>query len=424
MDTHEHLRKESEYVQKGPDVLQDLFAHYIQSDLIVAGAPSDAVERLVDGSNPDLAGRFRGIQKAWEKCRFTGYGEAVRLIAKHTYGMDEITVKNIEGARDRNKQLRQPGERLRILKEVGNLDHMQIDDFCWACLPDKSGLDFFLYDLSWHTFCNGEVDLKAVEQEVQIEVQDIRTLGEAMNAIFAKHAGCAIAVKAQHAYDRTLRWEEREEADAERVLRKRVRGEAITEAEKLCLGDWCWARGVELAMEHNLPFKMHTGHYAGHGRMQMERIRSGHLCDLLIKYPQARFVLMHISYPYSDELVAMAKHFPNVYVDLCWAWSIDPFSACDCVRRMIHAVPSNKLFAFGGDTFWPNLSVAFSIQSRQWLTRALQAEVNDGLLTEREAIFLATRLMRGNQEECFDLKGTRAAIASQAKRTGKTSKDI
>ena len=149
--------------------------------------------RLVDGGNPDLDGRFRGIQKAWEKCRFTGYGEAVRLIAKHIYGMDEITVKNIEGARDRNKQLRQPGERLRILKEVGNLDHVQIDDFCWACLPDKSGLDFFLYDLSWRTFCNGEVDLKAVEQEVQIEVQDIRTLGEAMNAIFAKHAGCAIA---------------------------------------------------------------------------------------------------------------------------------------------------------------------------------------------------------------------------------------
>ena len=119
---------------------------------------------------------------------------------------------------------------------------------------------------------------------------------------------------------------------------------------------------------------------------------------------------MHIAYPYSDELVAIAKHYPNVYVDLCWAWSIDPYSAHDFVRRMIHAVPSNKLFAFGGDTRWPNAAVAYSMQARKWLNRALQAEVDDGYLTEAEAITLATRLMRKNQEECFDIAGTRAAI--------------
>jgi len=42
--------------------------------------------------------------------------------------------------------------------------------------------------------------------------------------------------------------------------------------------------------------------------------------------------------------------------------------------------------------------------------------VDDGLMTETQAMEIATRLMRGNQEECFDLKGTRAAIASQAKK--------
>jgi hypothetical protein len=77
---------------------------------------------------------------------------------------------------------------------------------------------------------------------------------------------------------------------------------------------------------------------------------------------------------------------------------------------MIHAVPANKLFAFGGDTFWPNAAVAYAAQARQWLTRALQAELDDRLLLAPEAIALATRLMRTNQEECFDIAGTRAAI--------------
>jgi len=430
MDTHEHLLKEREYVEGGPDVLNDLFNNYVTADLVVAGASGEAIRRLLDANDPDLAGRFRGIQSAWEKCQHTGYGEAVRLIAKHAYGMDDITPEGVEAAQERNRQLRQPGERLRILKEVGNLDHVQIDDFCWACLPDESGLDFFLYDLSWVGFCSGQVDAAAIYEEVGVYVKDLASLREAMSAIFAKYAPCAIAVKSQHAYNRTLRWEERSDADAERVLQKALRaasvnerskGERLSEEERLCLGDWGWARGVELAMEHNLPFKIHTGYYAGHSRMPVDFIRGGNLCPLLIKYPRAKFVLMHIAYPYHDELVALAKHYPNVYADLCWAWGIDPFSAGDFVRRMIHAAPAHKLFGFGGDTRYPNAAAAYARQARRWLTRALQAEVNEGLMTEREAMALATRFMRTNQEECFDLAGTRAAIAKRVRAYPKNS---
>ena len=121
---------------------------------------------------------------------------------------------------------------------------------------------------------------------------------------------------------------------------------------------------------------------------------------------------MHIAYPYCDELVALAKHYHNVYPDLCWAWSIDPYSAADFVRRYLHAAPANKLFAFGGDTTWPTSSTAYAIQARRWLNRALQGEVEDGLMTESEAITVATRLMRSNQLACFDLEGTRAACVA------------
>ncbi len=242
----------------------------------------------------------------------------------------------------------------------------------------------------------------------------LRALRTAMEALFAKYGACAIAVKSQHAYNRTLRWEKRTDAEAEAVLQKQLAGHTLEEADKLCLGDWGLARGVELAIDYNLPFKIHTGYYAGHSSMPIERIRSGHLAPLLKEYKAARFVLMHIAYPYSNELIALAKHYPNTYVDMCWAWSIDPFSARDFVRRMIHAVPSHKIFAFGGDTGWPNAVVAYATQARQWLTRALQAEVDEGFLTDRQAISLATQLMRTNQEACFDIAGTRAAIHEKA----------
>jgi predicted TIM-barrel fold metal-dependent hydrolase len=410
-DTHEHLKKEAEWVGDGPDILQDLFGNYVPADLHTAGASSAAMKRLMDGSDPDLAGRFEGIRDAWEATQFTGYGEAVRLIAEELYGLPELTADGLAGAQEKLTEYRKPGGRHSILSEKANLDHVQVDDFCWDCVPDSSGPDFFLYDLSWAGFCNGNIDTEAISKETGIEVIDLKTLQQGMEAIFEKYAACAIAVKAQHAYSRTLRWEERQETDASKALNEVLASkESVPEKTRLCLGDWCWARGVELAIEHNLPFKLHTGYYAGNDRMPVDRIRSGNLCALLARYLDARFVLMHIAYPYNDELVGLAKHDSNVWVDLCWAWSIDPFSSCDFVRRFLHALPSNKLFAFGGDTGWPTSSAAYAIQARKWLTRALEAEVSEGHMSESQAMKVASRLMHENQADCFDLTGTRGAI--------------
>ncbi len=410
-DTHEHLNKEPQWVDEGPDILQDLFGNYVPADLITAGASPEAMQRLTDASDPDLGARFAGIREAWDAIQFTGYGEAVRILGEQIYGMQEWTTKEFEAAQEKLLNWRRPGGRHRLLCEVGNLDHVQIDDFSWSCLPDPAGPEFFLYDLSWAGFCNGQIDVEALHQETGITVSTLSTLRQAMEKIFESYGPCAIAVKAQHAYNRTLLWQERTDCEAAPALQTVLsQGNQTPEAVRLCLGDWCWARGVELAIQHNLPFKLHTGYYAGNNRMPVDRIKGGNLCALLTRYLDCRFVLMHIAYPYNNELVALTKHYANVWADLCWAWSIDPYSSCDFVRRFIHTAPANKIFAFGGDTCWPTSSVAYAIQAREWLNRALQSEVDDGLMNERQAMELATRLMSLNQEACFDLQGTRAAI--------------
>jgi len=439
VDTHEHLLSDdqwsgdnsklveasrqsnpnSEWSDVTPDILQDLFLNYAPSDLEVAGATEDAIKRLYNPSAGDIESRFSGIREAWEAMQYTGYGEAVRLIAREVYGLDELTPEGLEQAQKKLEELRQPGERLRLLRDVARLDHVQIDDFRWACIPDESGPDFFLYDLSWANFANGDLRINEIQEETGLEVTKLDDLREALARIFQRYAPCAIAVKAQHAYTRTLRWEERSDEDAARALAAVVAGGELDEPTRLILGDWCWARGVELAVEHDLPFKLHTGHHAGTKQMPIDWVRAGNLCPLLARYPEARFVLMHISYPYNDELVSIAKHYPNVWVDLCWAWSIDPHSSSEFVRRFLHAVPINKLFAFGGDTMWPTSAIAYSFQARKGLRHALEAEIDAGYLNERQAIEIARRLMRENQYACFDIDGTRSAIRTQlADRTG------
>ncbi|UCG15330.1 MAG: amidohydrolase family protein [Phycisphaerales bacterium] len=415
-DTHEHISSAAEVADKSPDVLQTLFGGtYITADLVVAGADPQAVERLVDSSDHDVRGRFNAISDAWQHCQHTGYGEGLRLAAKLVYGMEEISAEAVETARARDAELWQPRARLRLLREMANIEYVQIDDATWPCKADPEAPEFFLSDISWVSFVNGQIDAEAIHAEVGVDVYDLESLREAMTGIFAKHAPCAIGVKSPHAYTRTLRWKDRSDADVEGVLQRQLAGHELTDDDRLCLGDWCWARGIELATQHNLPFKHHTGYCAGHSEMVLERTRPAHLCPLLVKYPQAQFVLMHCGYPYGGELLALAKHFPNVFIDLCWAWSIDPFNLCDFVRRWIHTAPVNKLFAFGGDACWAAQSVGYAAQCRRWLTRALQAEVDERLLSEKQAMELATLVMRENQRDVFDLEGTRAALHASMK---------
>ena len=412
VDTHDHQCTEQQWLEEGPgDVLQDLFSHYPSSDLVSAGASQQAVDRLVDGTDPDVNGRWAAVAKAWEAMQFTGYGDAVRLHAKHVYDLDQITPEGAAACQDRLDALRKPGQRLALLRDVAKLDHVQTDNHCWCCAPDPTGPDFFLYDLSWVGFCGRSEVFDQVPQATGIEIGTLTQLRQAAEQLFEKLGPTTIAIKTQHAYNRTLAWSRRNDADAERALQAVLKdpNEWDTEAG-LCLGDWGLARGIELATQCRLPIKIHTGYHAGVGRMPIHWTRPGNLCPLLKEYPDARFVLMHCGYPYGQELIALAKHYPNVWADMCWAWSIDPQSGMDFVRRFLHAAPINKLFAFGGDTHYPTGTYAYSLQMRKWLTKALAAEVADGELGESQATEVATKVLRDNQLACFDLDGTQEAI--------------
>ena len=65
---------------------------------------------------------------------------------------------------------------------------------------------------------------------------------------------------------------------------------------------------------------------------------------------------------------------------------------------------------FGGDTGYPGAALAYAKQARAWFTRAMQAEISDGLLTENQAIDLARRYMRDNQYECFRVEEKKAIL--------------
>jgi len=418
MDTHSHMEGVAAWEgSEAPDILSDLFGWYASSDLVIAGAPLDAVERLLDPTDDDLEGRFAGIAEAWTRSRFTGYGEAVRIAARELLEIEDLSAESLRGGQRRLRALQQAGG-MALLRDRARIDHVQTDLGMDVIDLPTSSWTYFLRDLSVRRFAIGAANDPMIASATGIEVRDLATLGDAIDALFVRCAPRSIAVKSQHAYVRTLAWQQRSDADAERALRVVLDGgpgsdDPDSEARR-CVGDWCLGRCVALAARYDLPIKLHTGILAGTAQqgtaMPIDRLRAGHLAPLLTAYPDARFILMHIAYPFSEELIALAKHFANVTVDLCWAWALNPLATKDFVRRFLHAVPVNRLFAFGDDTNTPLMAYAYAMQARRWLTRAIEEEIADGYLTSRQAMEVASLVLRGNQEAHFDIAGRQGAI--------------
>jgi predicted TIM-barrel fold metal-dependent hydrolase len=220
---------------------------------------------------------------------------------------------------------------------------------------------------------------------------------------FATYGPRACAVKSQAAYQRRLNYDDVSAEEAAPIYARLAAGAELSPAERKPLEDHLMRYCIARAVKQRLPVKLHCGYYAGVDRMPLDRVRrnAGDLCPLLADFPNARFVLMHVGYPYQDEFVALAKHYRNVTIDLCWAWIINPAACVRFVKEFLMAAPANKLLTFGGDYANVETIVGHAALARQGLAQALAELVDEGWLRQRDAFELVEPLMRGNARELF-----------------------
>ena len=85
------------------------------------------------------------------------------------------------------------------------------------------------------------------------------------------------------------------------------------------------------------------------------------------------------------------------------------------MRRFIHAAPINKLFAFGGDHRLAHQRHGLCHAGAPWgFAPRWKPRSPTATLTEKQAVHVASLIMRDNQYDCFDMEGTRANIRAAA----------
>lgn len=409
VDTHEHLIEESRRLSgelhAGLFPCDDwayLFRHYTQDDLASAGMPAEDRGRFF---TPDVCTeeKYRLVAPWWQKIKHTGYGQAVRHTLRGLYGEADLTAESAPRLAEKYREMIRPGFYAEILRERSHSEHCQVNSleriFMQTAQPDLLRQDLSIVALSTG------LDRERVEAESGKTADTLDGWLEVIDWHFATYGPCAVAVKNQSAYTRRLDYARVPKELAEPLFARYAAGETLSSDESKALQDYLFRYCAGKATEYGLPVKLHTGYYAGHGYMPLQRLRknASDLCPLLQDFPDTRFVLMHVGYPYQDEFIALAKHYPNVSIDLCWAWIINPAAGVRFVKEFLLSAPANKLFTFGGDYIPVELIYGHSCIARQGLAQALAELVEEGWIAEEEAPALIERLMRGNAHETFPI---------------------
>lgn len=415
VDTHEHIIEESRRL--APPTVGDsrypcddwayLLMHYSSNDLIAAGMPPSDVSRFL-GTELGPAEKWDFVEPYYRRVKYTGYLQAVRLSVQQLYGIDDLRRDTVQDVTDRMRTAVVPGYYYGVLRDTANIHSCQVNSlehvFCETSYPD-----LLMQDLSFVGLSTG-LDLNLAKR-TGIEPATLADWHRVIDWFFETYGPRAIAAKNQSAYGRRLNYERVSDADAVPLFARHARGDALSPAEMKAVQDNLFHYCVSQATEYRLPVKLHTGYYAGANGMPLERVRqnAGDLCPVLQAHPRATFVLMHIGYPYQDEYIALAKHYTNAHVDMCWAWIINPAASVRFVKEFLSAAPASKLLTFGGDYMTVETCVGHAAIARRGIAQALAELVEEGWLSLTDALEAAQRIMGGNAFELFDMEATVAA---------------
>lgn len=415
VDTHEHLVQEPERLKQEVDVLATFFPHYASSDLRSAGMPEEDLLKIRDPSVP-LDERWGIFEPWWEKIRNTGYARAVEIAARDLCGVDGISSNTCEQLSESIKQKNVEGLYRWVLKERSGID-ISIND----TIVYDVDREFFAPVRRFSEFLvvKDRTDLENLGKQVGGPIHTFGDMVSALRSEFDRMAGKIVGVKIGLAYSRPIRFEkvtfsEAEEAFNEIYRTERFRVHDTPEVWKMVpepvgvdlrpMQDYLVHKMVGEAEKRGLPVQIHTGLQEGNENV-LSNSNPELLVNLFMEYRDARFDIFHGSWPYCGELGALAKNFPNVYIDMCWMHIISPSRSRTALSDWLDEVPANKILGFGGDYLFVEGVYGHSVIARENVAKVLASKVDDGIYSLEQAKKYASWLLRENAARLFFPEG-------------------
>lgn len=407
IDCHEHLQREDELPQGEEVNIGRFFVHYANSDLISSGMPAQDMKRVQADYKLTPRERWALLSPWYKKAYNTAYCESLRIAIQDLYNIEDFSPDSVDQLTERMRMSIKPGFTRKVFDQA-NIDYAMTNPFGPKLVfnPD------FRYDCFICDMVDGfsRLEIQPLAEQSGIDILGLDDYLRAIDFYFEKESRSAGAFKIIRAYDRSLIWEDAPKSDAEKTFNRLLAfndkpdRRDVQRLENYIIHYLCRKCG-----EYRLRMKFHTGIQEGNGNV-LTNSRAAFLCNLFLKYPKTGFDIFHVSYPYQEELTVLAKNFPNVTVDFCWMWIVNPAAGRRALSDMLDTVPTNKIHGFGGDYIFVEGSYAHAIIARREITRVLCEKVEEGRFTEEYAVEIGQMLFRDNAIENFGLNGRRKAL--------------
>lgn len=410
IDSHSHLPPESTRLNPN-DVLREYTGQYVGHDLISAGMPKAAYASLSDLSIPLLERYARAAPFLHGMCN-TGYGQCLDRTVRGLLcpdGLTEATLADCDAAFQRTLY---PGYYDDFLAPRCHIEHCIVDhtDMAW---PYQSQGFVQAYNVVHMITPFKQAIFDSFSQFAGLPIRGFDGYLDACRAVLARKAaeqGVHI-LKFPVAYQRELSFPAVGHAVAEREFEEVFAGriayrDAVSPgfAFDKCPGFQSYMVHFLLAYAERQGFivQFHTGYLAGNAGY-LPNARPTGLIPLLFRYPDLRFDLFHMGYPYYLELAAMAKTYPNAYVNLCWGHILSPNTAVLALREYLDTVPLGKIIGFGSDTRIADTVYGHVQMAKENIARALATRIAEGKTDREEALSIAAELLLRNPKRLYAL---------------------
>jgi hypothetical protein len=202
-----------------------------------------------------------------------------------------------------------------------------------------------------------------------------------------------VGLKNALAYDRSVNFDDLNMEMARNAWGKRD----PSPPEKKAFGDVVVERLCQLAGKRDIPVQMHLGSALIRGSRPLEA------AGLIERNPQTRFLLMHLAYPWCEELLGMAFTYRNVWIDLTWSWLLSPSRFGGLLEEAIDVLPDESRMMLGGDTWHAEEAYGAIAQARRLICQTLDSCVRQGRFRYRDAERLSRKILFENASKFFSI---------------------
>lgn len=159
---------------------------------------------------------------------------------------------------------------------------------------------------------------------------------------------------------------------------------------------------LRIAGECGKPVQFHTG--LGDNDISLTHSTPALMQPIIKAYPNTKFVLLHSSYPYTQEAGYLTAVYRNVYLDF---GEIFPFLSAsgqrDVVKQVLELAPINKIMWSTDGHFWPESYYLGTVQAREVVYDVLEATIRRGDMTVSQAIKAAKGAFFDNANRIYNL---------------------